>query len=238
MLHTSHQIPVPERIALGLKWIRDPNSCPIYDQGIASSKCFLLYRAGEGLLTPSELEEVRACSTSISNHGLKARWDMSLTIADAYLYLQDRDYDKGIPLIKNVREIWMGGARTEWPPQVLNYIRAIWIELYYEFLTENNNPRILNQKIHEVIQEWKEHIYAWDYIRFPNRTTEAKDDVDHLQHILYLARANGMFDFSNRGGSAPERLPVNKRKPLFNIIREMRWLNPERAIWKEAPPPT
>lgn len=227
-LHNS-TLPIHDRIQLAFRWLRNPVTCPIPDQGPASAKCYLIYRAIEGKLTDVEMDELVAFETPVQNVNLKARWDMSLTTALAYLRAYKGDFKGSDEYAVKVQNIWGSVAFSLWPPQILNYLRMTLVHCYYAHLTNSNT---VEEIVQQAIHEWKKHVQAWDYKRWPVRPTEAHEDMRCIQGLLFVLRAHGSVNFVDMDWVNPEKiLPFKSACPIHGTLRIMGDINPTKRIW-------
>lgn len=231
LLHDS-KLSVQERIQQAFSWIREPENCPIADQGPASAKCYLMYRWIDGLLTKEELAEVMAENTPVQNPALNARWQMSLATAEIYVAGVNEDYEHMSWLCDKIINTWILSAHALWPPQVLNFLRASLLRTYYRHLI---HPTLVEMDVHGVISSWRRHVDSWDWQKWPYRPMEALSDMLTLQAILFVARSAGLTEFEDHDWVNPERVisfPGTQYCPMYKILKEMGELNEERRIWR------
>lgn len=230
-----------QRIERAFSWLRSPDECPIPDQGAAAAKCFLIYRAIDGLLTSEEEAEIlNTTIPAVKHRGLSARWDMSLATAEAYL-LMNRfiDDDYRIAAIKKALKIWDTSTRKDWPPQILNFLRLSLILSYWQYLRGNKAEAI--HIIETAFLDWQAHMALLDWKEWPYRMTEARDDILHLQSMIFIARFLGEVKFPDYDWCNPESLlpvPHTTTCPMFAIIRRMSLLHRPDGngiIWQYRP---
>jgi len=234
-------ISMTERIKQAFSWIREPDKCPVADQGPASAKCYLIYRAVDGLLSSDEEAEVlNAPIPLVKDRGLASRWEMSIATAEAYL-LMNRfiDDEYRIAAIKKALKIWDTSTRKDWPPQILNFLRLSLILSYWQYLRGNKAEAM--RLIENAFLDWQAHMALLDWKRWPHRMTEARDDILHLQSMVFIARALGEAKFSDYEWCNPEGLwpiPHVTSCPMYAIVRRMSLLHrPDGngVIWQYRP---
>lgn len=240
LLHNT-SLNITERIQQALSWIREPDKCPVSDQGPASAKCYLLYRALDGLLTSEEEAEVlNAVIPTVKNRGLAARWAMSNATAEAYLLMsRAMDDDYRIAAIKKALKVWDTSTRKDWPPQILNFLRLSLILSYWQYLKGDKANAI--RTIENAFLDWQAHMAMLDWKRWPHRVTEARDDLLCLQSMEFIARSLGELKFGDYDWCNPEMLwpiPHTTKCPMYVIARRLSLLyrpDGDGVIWQYRP---
>lgn len=229
-------LPILLRTHRALQWLRERVERKEFlgFEGVASCKCFLTYRAVEGQLEfDTWSSDVALAFHDIPpDHPLWTRWDISQRTAEFYLYASRGDWSlarvKGLRLLTDV---WRYEKLRTWQPMVANVVRVVSV-LAYEAYLDGNEPRAV-ELVETAVKAWTDTMGAVDWVRWPMRWAEMRDDAHALLNCMVIARACGKVKFKDQEWAHLARMnrPTRGEHPYIRLMREMGELNQARRLW-------
>lgn len=225
------------RTARALRWIRERKALANFlgIEGVASCKCFLTYRAFEGLVAWDVWRaEVAPVQHGLpDDHPLWVRWEISQRTAEFYLHLGRGDVAaaelKGLRLISDVwRHQWL----AKWQPMMANVLRVMSLMAYLHYL--RGEVERAAELVEESVRGWTETMGAVDWRRWPRRWIEMRDDGHALMNCMFIGRACGTVIFEDTVWAAQGRANRKTRgeHPYMRLMREMGDVCEARRLWE------
>lgn len=230
-------LPIEARAARALRWVRGRREMRhiLGFEGLASCKCFLTYRAVDGLLDFATWQaEVAGLDVDIDpDHPLWVRWEISQRTAEIYLMLARRRTDeaesKASGLLEDVRRHdWL----KRWPPIVANVVRAASLRAYLFYLRGREQDAA--GLVEQTVATWRETMGALDWQNWPMRFAEMRDDCHALLNCMVIARACGAAKFADHAWCEPARMnrQTKGEHPYVTLMRDLGALADERRLWR------
>lgn len=221
------RLPIAYRTERALRWLRERPPHLIQGEALAALKCFLTYRACDGLLSLDDWQQnVGRVEIPQMDEGLSFRWAISQSTAEVYLsillgcaeysfYAQDTAFQ-----ILNV---------SVWPAALCNLLRMTVISAYNYYL--KGDHRAAEIGISLAMEQWQKTMGGLDWKDKPLRFAEMREDREAILMLLVIAKAIGLTTFKNHDWLRVSEM-ASAGHPFHRSIREMAKLNPERALWK------
>lgn len=209
----------------------------------AHAKCWLTYRAAEGVVSYAHWAE-KINPQSIDFDQLtaaeKARWTVSLLTAEIILTIlhpqaeqpQWRDIAASLVMAKQYL--------ADWPPCVLSFTRLYALIAYKAWLHADDRDAWAVPAA-TAWREWQGVMSSVNYAQFPWRAMEARDDVIALHVLSLIAHKAGKLSEDVPECFSVERLFSAQSARAVPFIAALRKLSegaePERVIFGEVQTP-
>lgn len=228
--NNDQSLSIAYRTERALRWLRERPPHLIKGEALAALKCFLTYRACDGLISLKTWEN-DVCRVELPSmaEGISFRWAISQQTAE--LYLKALSLGEGIQFV--------GFHATElasqlfnvatWPAALCNLLRVSVIAAYDGFLM--GNWRAAEIMISMAMEQWAKIMSGMDWKTHPMRFAEMREDREAILMLLVIAKAIGLTTFKEHDWLHVPQM-ANGNHPFHRSIRAMAKLNPERALWK------
>jgi hypothetical protein len=194
------------------------------------SQVFLLYRMILGQTDTSDAYNIWNRFIELpQGDKMTARWFCSRLLVKTYM-----DIILGGKLSASILNLETENALKEqvliWPPQVLNYLRAVCLSEYYRFL---DNQTLNRSRLDEIWAFYAKVASSMRISEYAYRPTEMVDDCKVLQMLPFIYRAANALDFPDRGWCPHKKLllGVAGKCPFALASRTLSTHNPEKALW-------
>lgn len=226
--NNDQRLPVSYRTERALRWLRERPPHLIKGEALAALKCFLTYRACDGLLPLDTWQnEVDGLELPPLKEGIAFRWSLSQSTAELYLnILHEGAADVGLRANNLASQLLYVNV---WPSALCNLLRASVVSAYAEYL--NHSDRLAEIMICKAIEQWQTLMGSLYWKIHPLRFAEMREDREAILMLLVIAKAIGLTTFKEHDWLHAPRMAEGNH-PFHRSIRALAKLNPERALWK------
>jgi hypothetical protein len=159
----------------------------------AHAKCWLTYRCADGCIKYADyIARVKSVGVDLSAlvDEQKARWRVSIAMADIYAEIANSYSDEWVHKAKDLWDLCAESEIEMHQSSLLSFLKVSVLLAYFEHLKGDVEK---TRKI--IIATWKSYkkaILGWDWADTSFRAMEAVDDMRMLQMLQFISMENGL----------------------------------------------